>query len=112
VTDPTSESVAEERRERRLTPPNHYRLRQRRRYEPRAFLSREQVRAAYTIYCGGPLSLQEIADLGWEKWGYANPQSAFVALYQAFRREGYGLRDPAVGTRLRWQKYRAQKVGA
>jgi hypothetical protein len=58
------------------------------------------------------MSLRAIAAEIWERFGYASPKSAAVCLHDAFRREGYELRDRIEATRVASTKHgRAPRRG-
>lgn len=59
-----------------------------------ARLSRSQVAAAYALYKSG-WETREIADRGWQKWGYASPFRAKQQLERAFRLDGLVSRKSA-----------------
>lgn len=58
-----------------------------------AKLTAQQVRQAYVLYTHG-LSLRQLAEQLWCRWGFANVASAKMSLYQAFRRDGLPMRRP------------------
>lgn len=53
-----------------------------------AKLTTSQIRAAYTLYrqLG---TVNAVANLGWQQWGYSQPHKCATALGIAFHREGY-----------------------
>lgn len=71
-----------------------------RRYQRRrdAKLDAAKVEACWTLYDRG-MSLRAIAAVVWERYGYASPHSASVALHDAFRLGGKPLRDRVAATR-------------
>lgn len=62
------------------------------RHRKDAKLTVAQIRAAHKLYTAG-MSLRDLADAGWQRWGYASRHSAASGLYDAFTRAGYPLRD-------------------
>ena len=76
--------------------------RRKRRYA-NAKLSHAQLRSAFKLYEAG-MSTADLAEQGWQRWGYANQKRAMIALSIGFRRAGYPLRDQAEAQRMRWGK--------
>lgn len=84
-----------------------------RRYKRRrdAKLSQRRVDAAWKLYESG-WSLRRIANEVWERFGFASPGSARVALEQAFALDGRKLRDRLEATRVASTKHgRAPRRG-
>lgn len=57
-----------------------------------AFLTTEQIAAAYVLYDRQRLSINEIADKLWQRYGYKSPNVCRTALQRAFHAEGFRLR--------------------
>lgn len=77
----------------------------------KAKLNDRQIRAAWKLYESG-WSLRRIARELWQPYGFASAHSASVALHDAFRLEGYELRDRIEACRLASTKHgRAPRVG-
>lgn len=75
------------------------RVRRRPRYK-NSLLSPSQIEAAYKLYRYAHMSLRDLASMGWERWGYSSRVTAEVALYTAFKREGYVLRSRTEAIKL------------
>lgn len=57
-----------------------------------AKLTLRQVESAYKLYRAG-YSLRQLARAMWDRFGFASSHSCDVALHDAFRREGFPLRN-------------------
>lgn len=66
-----------------------------------------QLKAAYRLYREG-LSVPKIADLIWEKMGYASSRSCQVCLYSAFKAYQLARGNPAEG---RWRDHTCVRCG-
>jgi hypothetical protein len=56
-----------------------------RRYTPQRLMTDDQVVAAHTVYVKAKLTMLEVANLLWEKYGYVSPTACRKALSVAFR---------------------------
>jgi hypothetical protein len=57
-----------------------------------ARLDHAKIRAAWVAYQAG-WSTYKLAEMGWQKWGFASSSAARTALSSGFRLEGYKLRS-------------------
>lgn len=73
-----------------------------------AKLTSEQIRSCYRLYANG-MSLYQIGELIWEKYGYSNARSAEICIRKAFYKDGYALRSRREAGRLRAQRFYGTK---
>jgi len=62
-----------------------------------AYLTPSQIAAAYVIYDREGLSLPQLADRIYERYGYLTAKACRTALHRAFHAEGFALRTRAAG---------------
>jgi hypothetical protein len=77
---------------------------------PHAKLDAAQMRAAWQLYQAG-YSLRELANAGWQTWGYASAATCASALQQAFDSDGRRLRSNSEAMRMRFAKGQGQARG-
>jgi hypothetical protein len=69
-----------------------------------AKMNQEQIAACFALYRHG-MSLTQIADAVWEKYGYASTSVAAICIRKAFYLNGYRLRSRSEACRLHKQKF-------
>lgn len=74
-----------------------------RRWPKTAKMTETQILAAYNLYRNG-LSVNQVADLIWKKFGYSNAASCSRTLQRAFHRFGYPMRDLHQAGRLKAER--------
>ena len=70
-------------------------------------LTREQIMAAYELYCAG-MSVPEIAGKIWERFGYASQRACVCSLYYSFSSYKLKMRKPGPA---RWHKHSCSGCG-